>query len=73
MSDDYILTPEYQREPSECDHPRLPTPHFDEEAARDMEAHEIRKRWPRTWGTCPDCGAGMILYASFAHYIYGDY
>lgn len=35
--------------------------------------HEIRKRWPRGEGQCPDCGGQVIAYASYAHYGYGDW
>lgn len=35
---------------------------------------EIRKRWPRLWGPCPKgCGFSGIGYASYAHYIMGDW
>lgn len=35
---------------------------------------EIRKRWPRLCGLCPKgCGYNGIAYASYAHYIYGDW
>jgi hypothetical protein len=35
---------------------------------------EIRKRWPRLCGLCPKgCGYNGIYYASFAHYLYGDW
>jgi predicted RNA-binding Zn-ribbon protein involved in translation (DUF1610 family) len=34
---------------------------------------EIRKRWPRGEGQCPDCGGQVIAYASHAHYTYGDW
>lgn len=34
----------------------------------------IRKRWPRLDGACPKgCGFYGIAYASYAHYIYGDW
>jgi hypothetical protein len=34
----------------------------------------IRKRWPRLDGLCPKgCGFNGIGYASYAHYIYGDW
>lgn len=34
----------------------------------------IRKRWPRLDGTCPlGCGYSGIYYASYAHYLYGDW
>lgn len=35
---------------------------------------EIRKRWPRMEGQCPKgCGFYGCAYASYAHYIYGDW
>lgn len=35
---------------------------------------EIRKRWPRLSGHCPKgCGFYGAAYASYAHYIYGDW
>ena len=38
----------------------------------------VRKRWPRGWSTkekpCPKgCGYEGIYYASYAHYLYGDW
>jgi hypothetical protein len=39
--------------------------------------YEIRKRWPRgefpPGKPCPKCGYVGIAYASYEHYIYGDY
>lgn len=47
---------------------------FDAEAAKDIsDAYEIRRRWPRFMGECPDCGGNVIVYASYAHYIAGDW
>lgn len=35
---------------------------------------KIRKRWPRLDGLCPKgCGYRGIAYASYSHYIYGDW
>lgn len=35
---------------------------------------EVRKRFPRLHGVCPKgCGFTGIAYASFEHYIYGDW
>jgi hypothetical protein len=35
---------------------------------------QIRKIWPRLDGPCPKgCGYSGIAYASYAHYIYGDW
>lgn len=36
--------------------------------------NQIRKLWPRLSGPCPKgCGFNGIAYASYAHYIYGDW
>ncbi len=48
-------------------------PEFDEEAAKNLSSHEIRRRWPRFDGKCATCGYEGIRYASFAQYVYGDY
>ena len=55
-----------------CRHPRC-TPAFDEAAARGLSAEEVRKRWPRFYGPCPDCNTTVIHYASTAHYVLGDW
>ena len=58
--------------PEDCEH-AASMPAFDEDAARDLDAHEVRKRWPRFFGRCAGCGEQVILYASWAHYIGGDW
>ena len=55
-----------------CRHP-YSTPAFDEDAARSLDAYEVRRRWPRFDGVCPFCRERVIMYASYAHYILGDY
>jgi hypothetical protein len=57
---------------AECAHPNLPV-RYDSEQARGLSAHEVRERFPRFYGPCPDCGEVMIGYASFEHYIAGDW
>lgn len=57
---------------SPCKHESC-TPEFDEEAAQGMDEYEIKERWPRFDGTCPDCGGLVIAYASPMHYIMGDW
>jgi hypothetical protein len=57
-----------------CDHGVT----FDEAAARELAAAqasvEVRKRWPRLRGECPKgCGFRGIAYASYAHYLMGDW
>lgn len=71
-----ILTPERlanaQRNVGgpECDHGVS----YDSEAAKGLDVAEVRKRWPRGWGPCPKgCGYNGIAYASFEHYICGDW
>jgi hypothetical protein len=56
----------------ECDH----GVGFDKSMADrfGMTSNEIRSRWPRLEGTCrKGCGYHGIAYASYAHYIYGDW
>ena len=48
-------------------------PTFDPVAAQHLSAEEVRRRWPRTQGTCLDGGATVLAYASFEHYIAGDW
>jgi hypothetical protein len=37
-------------------------------------ASEVRRRWPRLFGPCPKgCGYNGIAYASFLHYVMGDW
>lgn len=55
---------------SGCDHGIA----FDSVAARGLSAHEVRKHWPRLFGPCPKgCGFDGIGYASFEHYVAGDW
>ena len=42
-------------------------------AAENLSTPELRKRFPRFAGTCPDCGEYVFLYASTVHYIAGDW
>lgn len=56
----------------ECTHQNVVV-EFDQEAAKNMKDFDIRTRWPRFNGACPDCGRRIIKYASQAHYIYGDW
>ena len=56
----------------ECRHDKV-MPEFDREAALALSSDEVRERWPRFEGTCPDCGWRGALYASRSHYLLGDY
>jgi len=44
-----------------------------EEEANKLSSFEIRKRYPRFDGVCPDCNQQVIVYASMHQYIAGDY
>jgi hypothetical protein len=53
-----------------CDHGVT----FDAEEARGLSVDEVRGRWPRLGGPCPKgCGYTGIYYASWAHYVCGDW
>ena len=55
---------------SECDHGVK----FDYEASKGLTADKVRLLWPRLFGKCPlGCGFKGIGYASFEHYIAGDW
>ena len=58
------------------DHARLEEaaiPAFDEEASKGMHEDEVRIRWPRGHWSCPDCDHHGTVYASFLHYLRGDW
>lgn len=57
---------------SACDHG---VTFWHEEAKRlNLSARQVRERWPRLFGDCPKgCGFHGIAYASYAHFIYGDW
>lgn len=53
----------------ECDHGVV----FDPVEASGLTTAEIRDRWPRGWGCSKGCGYKGISYASFEHFICGDW
>lgn len=55
-----------------CKHENLPVK-FDPEAAAGKDNAWVRKNFPRFFGPCPDCAENMIGYASFQHFIAGDW
>lgn len=55
-----------------CEHVGVPVA-YDSDEAKTMDSLAIRKRFPRFHGNCPDCGQQLIKYASFEHYIAGDW
>lgn len=59
----------------DCDHANC-RPQFNEgEAWRLLEhgTETIRRRFPRFQGPCPDCGMVIVAYASYLHYVLGDW
>lgn len=58
--------------PETCGH-LAALPPFDEQAATGLSVAEVRRRWPRFFGACPDCGGQVIAYASAAHFAMGDW
>lgn len=57
----------------QCGHGDLPEVTFDPDSAAGLTAREVRARWPRGDDRCPTCGAMTIVYASFLHYVSGDW
>ena len=57
-----------------CPHKKC-VPEYDSERVKkeNMSAEEVRRLYPRFFGNCPDCGAQLIQYASFEHYLAGDW
>jgi len=55
-----------------CEHNNLPV-EFNPEEAKGLTDSQVRIRFPRFYGPCPDCGEVMIGYASFEHYTAGDW
>lgn len=58
--------------PAGCDHAAT-IPAFEQSAAIGLSEDDVRKRWPRFEGECPDCGQRIIAYASTAHFVAGDW
>jgi hypothetical protein len=58
-------------------HCKFCTPEFDEQLCTSLavfrDSIEVRKRWPRFSGTCSECGFTGVRYASYPHYIWGDW
>ncbi len=53
-----------------CDHGVV----FDSEAARWMSSREVQEKFPRLYGPCPKgCGYVGIGYATYEHFIAGDW
>lgn len=47
---------------------------FDEDLSKGLSVQEVRQNWPRLCGLCPKgCGYNGIYYASYSHYVMGDW
>jgi hypothetical protein len=55
-----------------CSHIKV-IPVFDLEDSKSLSSEEVKRKYPRFSGICPDCGCNVILYESFEHYIAGDW
>lgn len=62
-----------RKDSGSCQHPQVPIPKFDEEKASKMSSDEVRKTYPCKYEHCNDCGSTVTMYASFTHYIAGDW
>lgn len=60
-------------DPNACKHPGMPILEFDAELARTLPSREVRRLFPRGNYHCPECKCSVIQYASFEHYIAGDW
>lgn len=58
-----------------CHHTRLPEPTFDKDLCDrgGLDVETIRRMFPRVIEVCPDCNQRIIMYASKAHIVYGDW
>ena len=67
--------PHPYRDPASCTHGvTFPSEDEFEEATKGMTVPEIAARWPRLCGLCPlGCGYNGIFYASYLHYVMGDW
>ena len=50
-----------------------PPPRFNYDEVKGMTADEVRRRFPRHMSHCVKCGSDTIRYASFIHYMCGDW
>lgn len=59
-------------DPETCTHPKV-TPKVTDDELRGLSPSEVREKYPRFYGECPDCKATVIAYGSYMHYLMGDW
>lgn len=59
-------------DPDICEH-KSAIPQIEDEELKGLSSQEVRKRYPRFSGKCPDCGCQLVAYASWMHYLAGDW
>lgn len=60
-----------KKDPKKCKHTAA-CPKYKYRDFKDLDGFEVRKKFPRNT-VCPTCGSPGFYYASFAHYIAGDW
>lgn len=68
----FAKTPPEEAPPEtpKCDHGVV----FPDDVDENMSVEEVRRRYPRLFGPCPEgCGFSGIAYASYLHYVMGDW
>lgn len=60
-------------EPGKCQFKKEDLPIFKQEECNGLSTSEVREKFPRKWLNCTKCHQPTLHYASFEHYIYGDW
>jgi len=55
-----------------CHHEKV-MPVVNDDELLSMSSYEVRDKYPRFFGVCPDCKQRVICYASMKHYVAGDW
>lgn len=56
-----------EQEKLNCRHVNMKLPNFDEGVNECKSWHEVRMRYPRYQGECPDCDKFLTVYANAEH------
>lgn len=56
-----------------CGHPFAEPPPIFPTDYTGLSVQEIREKYPRVTSTCASCGTTTVRYASYLHYIAGDW